>query len=104
MVEDKDSFIDKFKDIDHSKEIDDLNKELKKKTYRERKAEEYKKNKPARDSTQLVYAFFFFIFIIGLGVFLMGEFLGGFLTMLFGLTPVFVKVAWNRHMQKQQDN
>ena len=66
MVEGIDDIIDKFKDIDHSKEIDDLKKGFKKKTYREKRAEEWEESKKPRDLVQFGYAILIFFVLMGI--------------------------------------
>jgi hypothetical protein len=43
LPDDKDDIMDKFKDIEHSKEVNDLKKGIKKKTYREKVLKNMKK-------------------------------------------------------------
>lgn len=92
MAEDKDNIIDKFKDIDHSKEIDDLNKGIKKKTYREKRAEEYEKSKQPRDLVQFGYAILIFFVLMGIGLIILDSVGFGMILILIGFSPLIFKI------------
>ena len=92
MAEDKDNIIDKFKDIDNSKEIDDLNKGIKKKTYREKRTEEYEKSKQPRDLVQLGYAILVFFVLMGIGLIILDSVGFGMVLILIGFSPLIFKI------------
>ncbi len=92
MVKDKDDIIDKFKDIDHSTEINDLKNGIVKKTYREKRAEEYEKSKQPRDLIQLGYAILVFFVLMGIGLIILGSLGFGLVLLLIGFSPIIFKI------------
>ena len=66
---------------------------------------------PMRDSSQLGYAFLFFLFFIGIGVIILsygdiGIMFIGLVLILIGLSPLFyfIYTSWNETNEKESDN
>jgi hypothetical protein len=89
---DKDDIIDKFKDIDNSKEIESLKNDIVKKTYREKKAEEYEKSKQPRDLIQLGYAVLIFFVVMGFASIIFGSLGLGLVLLLICFSPIIFKI------------
>ena len=91
MSDDKDHIIDKFKDIDHSEEMDDVSKGIKKKTYREKRAEEWEESKKPRDLIQFGYVVLIFFILMGIGMIMVDSIGIGISILLLGSSPLIFK-------------